>query len=208
MLSYIWCQLHRIAAFSRCFIIKCRMSAFKVVGVYIFTNGNSDFLDIIILCQIDLLILEASKPALNHDIVRSAAFSIHALADAVFFYEINVLLTCELTTLIRIQDLWFCYLECFFQGVDNHSGVKYIINFPANDATAISVNNGSQIQKTSLDRNICNIDRPCLIRLVYNGITKEIRTYLCLLHTLGKIHLSDCSISDSLKSVRKTVLIL
>ena len=38
-------------------------------------------------------------------------------------------------------------------------------------------------------RNICNINRPCLIWLVYDGISKEIRTYLSLLHPFGKIHL-------------------
>ena len=81
-------------------IVKYGVTPLKVVGVNILSNGSSGFFDVIVLRQIGFLILEASKPALNHDIVRSAAFSIHALADAVFFYEINVLLTCELTTLI------------------------------------------------------------------------------------------------------------
>lgn len=83
------------------------MTPLKVVNMNILSDGSSGFLDIIILCQIGFLILEASKPALNHDIVRPAAFSIHALADAVFFYEINVLLTGKLASLVRIQYLWF-----------------------------------------------------------------------------------------------------
>ena len=84
-----------------------RRTPLKVVSVNILSNGSSGFFDVIILCQIAFFILEATKPALNHDIVRPAAFSIHALADAVFFYEINVLLTGKLTSLVRIQYLWF-----------------------------------------------------------------------------------------------------
>lgn len=102
MLSYIWQQHCRMIAFSRCLIVKCGVTPLKVVGVNILSNGSSGFFDVIILCQIGFFILEATKPALNHDIVRPAAFSIHALVDAVFFYEINVLLTCELTSLVRI----------------------------------------------------------------------------------------------------------
>ena len=56
------------------------MTSLKVVGVNILSNGSSGFFDVIVLCQICFFILEATKPALNHDIVRLAAFSIHALA--------------------------------------------------------------------------------------------------------------------------------
>ena len=45
-------------------------------------------------------LLYTSEPALNHDVVCPAAFSIHTLADTVFLYKVNVLLTCKLTTLI------------------------------------------------------------------------------------------------------------
>ena len=145
MLSYIWQQHCRIVAFSRCLIVKCGVSPLKVVGVDILSNGGSGFPDVVVLCQISFLIFEAAEPALNHDVVRPVAFSIHALADAVFFYEINVLLTCKLTALIRIQYPRFCHLECLFKSVNNHSGVKRIIHFPANDAPAVPINNGCQI---------------------------------------------------------------
>jgi len=100
MLSYIWHQHCRIVAFSRCLVIKCRMASFKVVGVDILSDSSSCFPDVVVLCQIGFLILEAAEPALNHDVVCPAAFSIHTLTDAVFLYKVNVLLTCKLTTLI------------------------------------------------------------------------------------------------------------
>nr|DAL47522.1 MAG TPA_asm: hypothetical protein [Bacteriophage sp.] len=34
------------------------------------------------------------------------------------------------------------------------------------------VDHSSQIQKSVSDWNICNVNRPCLIWCVYNGITK------------------------------------
>ena len=78
-----------------------------VIGVDISSNSNSGFLDVVIQSQISFLILEAAEPSLNHDVVSPTAFSIHTLTDTVFFYKFNVLLTCELTTLIRVQNLWF-----------------------------------------------------------------------------------------------------
>ena len=105
-------------------------------------------------------------------------FPVHALTDAVFLYEVNVLLTCELTSLIRIQDLRFCYFESLFQGVDHHPCIESIIYFPADNTAAVPVDYGCQIQEPSPDGNIGNINRPCLVWPVYHRITQEIGTYL------------------------------
>ena len=84
------------------------MASLKVVGVDITSNSRSGFLDVVIQCQISFFILEAAEPTLNHDVVSPTAFSIHTLTDTIFFYKVNVLLTCELTTLIRVQNLvWY-----------------------------------------------------------------------------------------------------
>lgn len=84
-------------------IIECRMTTFKVVSVHIFTDCLPCFSDIVILGQICFLVLEASEPSFNHDIVSPPAFTIHALTDLVLFEEIHVLIACKLTALIRIQ---------------------------------------------------------------------------------------------------------
>ena len=123
-LSYIRQKHCRVVAFSRCFVIKGRMASFKIVSVDIAPNGSSGFLNVVILRQISFFILETAEPALNHDVVSPATLSIHALTDAVFSYEVNILLTCKLTSLIRVQNLWFCHNKCLFKSVDNHSGIK------------------------------------------------------------------------------------
>ena len=78
------------------------MASFKVVSVDVTSNSSSGFLDVVILCQINFFIFEAAKPTLNHDVVSPAAFSVHALADIIFFYKVNVWLACKLATLIRV----------------------------------------------------------------------------------------------------------
>ena len=77
MLSYIWQQHCRIVAFSRCLLVKCRMTPFKVVSVDILSDGSSGIFDVIVLCQVGFFILEAAKPALNHNVVCPAAVPIN-----------------------------------------------------------------------------------------------------------------------------------
>ena len=92
------------------------MTTFKVVSVHIFTDCLPCFSDIVILGQICFIVLEASEPSFNHDIVSPPAFTIHALMDLVFFEEIHVLIACKLTALIRIQDN-IATINAFFNAV-------------------------------------------------------------------------------------------
>ena len=136
---------YRIVYLGRAFVPNGLMASFKVIGVDIPSNGFSCFLEISILREICFLILEAAEPAFNHDIICPSTFAIHALPDAVYLYKINVLLTCKLATLIRIQYLRFCYLKCLFLSINDHSGIKRIINFPADNTAAVPVDNSCQI---------------------------------------------------------------
>ena len=92
------------------------MTTFKVVSVHIFTDCLPCFSDIVILGQICFLVLEASEPSFNHDIVSPGAFTIHALTDLVLFEKIHILIACKLTALIRIQDN-IATINAFFNAV-------------------------------------------------------------------------------------------
>ena len=172
MLSYIWQQHCRIVAFSRCLVVECGMTALKVVSMDILPDGTPCLTDVVILRQISFFILEAAEPALNHDVICPPAFPVHALADPIFLYEVNVLLTCELTSLVRIQDLRFRYFEGLFQGVDHHPCIKSIIYFLSDDTATVPVDYGSQIQKSVFDRDICNVNGPCLIWLIDDSVAE------------------------------------
>src|SRR5699024_7575942 len=117
-------------------------------GVDILPYSNPGLPDVIVLRQICFFILEAAEPSFNHDVICPPAFPVHALTDPVFLHEVNVLLTCELASLIRIQDLRFCYFEGLFQGVDHHPCIKSIIDFPADNTAAVPVDHGCQMSDT------------------------------------------------------------
>ena len=104
MLSYIWHQHCRIVTFSRCLVIKCRMASFKVVGVDILSDSSPCFPDVVVLCQIGFLILEAAEPAFNHDIICPSAFAIHALTDSAITNKVDVFVAGKLAVLIRVDD--------------------------------------------------------------------------------------------------------
>ena len=145
MLSHIGKQHCRIVAFSRCLVFKRRMAPLKVVAMDIVSDSNPGFPDVIVLRQVSFFILEAAEPALNHDIICPPAFPVHALTYPVSLHKVNVMLTGELASLIRIQDLRFGHFEGFFQGVDNHSCIKSIIYFPADYTAAIPVDHDCHI---------------------------------------------------------------
>lgn len=142
----------------RSLVIDGGMATFKIVGMYIFANRFPCLADIGILGQICFLILKTAEPSFNHDIICPMAFSIHALTDVVLLEKIYIFVACKLASLIRIQDNWFCCFKRFFQCIDNHSGIQGIIEFPAYNAAAVPVDYSCQIQESTLDGDVSDVD--------------------------------------------------
>ena len=78
------------------------MAACVVVSPDVLADCLACLLDVVVLCQVGLLVLEGAEPALNHDVVGPAALAIHALSDVVNFQEFLVFTTGELAALIRV----------------------------------------------------------------------------------------------------------
>ena len=97
------------------------MTTFKVVCMHIFPNSLPCFSDIVVLGQICFLVLEASEPSFNHDIVSPPAFTIHALTDLVLFEKVHVLIACEFSE----ED------EMFFGRV---LGIRSLISYEGDNA--------------------------------------------------------------------------
>ena len=151
-------QQYRIVTGCWSLVVDSRMTAFKIVGVYIFSYRLSSLTYIGILSKVCFFIFKTAKPSFNHDIVSPAAFAIHALTDMVLFEKIHVFAACKLTSLVRVQDNRLCYLKCLFQCVYDHSGIQGIINLPAYNTAAIPVNYGCQIQESTFDGDVGNVD--------------------------------------------------
>lgn len=136
------------------------MASLKVVVMDVASNGGSGFLDVMPLRQVGFLILVGSKPALNLDIVSPTALTIHALAYMVLLEERFVFLVCELTALIRVQNLWPGHAERLLSGLYAGSGVQCIIQLPPDDTTVVPVNDSCQIQESVLHRDAGDVDGP------------------------------------------------
>lgn len=165
------------------------MASLKVVVVDVASNGGPGFIDVMPLRQVGFLILEGPKPALDLDIVNPTALAIHALAYMVLIEELFVFLACELTALIRVQNLWSDHAERLLAGLDTGSGVQRVIQFPSDDAAAVPVNDSCQVQESVLHRNVGDVDGPCLIRTCYISIPKQIRDHSRTLQTFRKVQL-------------------
>lgn len=139
------------------------MTAFEIVLMNVCCNCLSGFFDIVPFCQIGFIIFEGTEPPLDHDVVSPAALAVHALTNTVFLEKAFVFVAGELTALIRIEDFRLGNLECLLTGINTCSSIKRIIQFPSDNASAVPINDGCQIQKATFDRDIGDINGPGLI---------------------------------------------
>ena len=165
------------------------MAALEVIHVDVVMDGLASLPDIAVLREIGFLIFECPEPPLNLDVVGPAALAIHTLADVMFLEECLVLLAGELASLVGVENLWLCYTESFPYGSDDHPGVQGIVHLPADDAAAVPVDDGCQIDIAMFQRDVGDVDGPCLVRLLDIHIPQQVRHHLRLLLPLGKIHL-------------------
>lgn len=75
------------------------MAPLKIIGMDVVSDGDRASLIIIVLGQVGFLILKAAEPPFNHDIIRPAAFPVHAPGKCHFFHKVDVLLTGKLRSL-------------------------------------------------------------------------------------------------------------
>lgn len=60
--------------------------------------GGAEFIDV------NQLRFQAAEPALDHNIVCPAGFTVHALADMQSFQKLFILVACKLASLIRVEN--------------------------------------------------------------------------------------------------------
>lgn len=179
------------------------MAAFVVVSPDVVVDSLACLLNVVVLCQISLLVLEGAEPALDHDVVSPAALAVHALPDVVIFQELLVFTAGELAPLIRVEDNRLGHLEGLPERRDDHACVKRIVYLPADDVAAVPVDDGRQIQESVLDGNVGDINGPCLIGPVDNYVTQQVWHDLRVLQALGKVHLWINSLDAHLAHVTR-----
>ena len=165
------------------------MTPFEVVVVDIPADCRPRFLDVLPLRQVSLFVFEGPEPAFYLDVVCPATLTVHALTNIVVLQEVFVLLTGELAALIRIQNLRLCHAECLLAGLNAGSGVKSVIQLPADNTAAVPVDNGCQKQESVFHLDVGDINRPCLVRPCDIRIAEKVRHNRRSLLALGEVWL-------------------
>ena len=164
------------------------MAALEVIFFHITPNGLTGFPDVIVLGEVSLLVLEGTKPPFNHDIVSPAALAIHALTYVIFPEKRLVFVAGKLASLVRIQNFRPGDPESFSNGLDDHAGIKGVVCLPANNAAAVPVYDGCQIEESMPYGDVCNVDGPRLIGAPDVHVFEHIWEDLGFFLPFGKIH--------------------
>ena len=116
--------------------------------------------------HVDLLIFDGSPETLYEDVIIGTATMIHADPGSSIKKQSGVLRAGEVAPLIRVHDLGIGDLQCFSAGIKDKVDFHVIVHFPVEDKAGKPVNYGNQIKPVRFHRDVGNIDRPDMIRMV------------------------------------------
>lgn len=80
------------------------MRALVVVLVHIGRNTEPKFPRGIVFTHINIVAFKAAEPSLDNHVINPPGFAVHTLTDAVRFEKGDIIVACELTALIRVDD--------------------------------------------------------------------------------------------------------
>jgi hypothetical protein len=64
----------------------------------------------------------------------------------------------KLAALIRVKDYRPCYFKGLFASINAGSCIKRVVQLPSDDASAVPIDDSGQIQESSLDWNIRDVN--------------------------------------------------
>lgn len=140
------------------------MRSDRVVLSNVFADGLTELPRGAVFVDIDLFLLQASEPALHHDVVSPALPPVHALRDVVFFQKVSVFLAGELTALVTVENCRSTVpINCIADSLQHVISFKRIRQPPADNLSAVSVDDCSQVHVVAVHFDIGDVDRPILI---------------------------------------------
>ena len=189
------------------------MSSTVVIIVEIITKANVQFSSVFSWIKINIFTLQCTPESLDPDIIQTTASSIYTDYYFLIFQIANPSLIGKLHTLIRIDNIWFSLVRYGllknFQAV---SCIQRIRKAPTNNIAAVNINNGRQVPKSFLHRDIGNVDTPDMVRMSNFQVAQFVRmdisgqpkfTQIALWVYCHQPHLAQKS-SDSLGTNNKT----
>ena len=115
------------------------MRPFGVVEVEVVRQAGPEVETSSVAHQIDALILNATPEALNHDVVKRTASTIHADLNASCQHGVGERMGSELSALIGVKDVWSALLEGLTQSFQAKLTIQGIGDLPSQHVSAVPI---------------------------------------------------------------------
>lgn len=183
-------------------IVQRLMRTHVVVLVDVVCDTSAEFSFGRVFFNVDLLGFQAAEPPFDHDVVRPARLSVHALSDVQRLEQGLIVIAGELAALVGIDDCrnavtFHCLTDCFqhrgsFQGVGQ---------LPPHDLAAVPVDDCSQVHVAALHLDVGDVDRPHLVRKLRHVVSEQVRQESFLIVPLRGVRLGVYRIDRHLAHV-------
>jgi len=147
-------------------IVKRLMQPFRVVELKIGGQLFPRFQDRPIIMKIDFLVLDRPPESFHKDIVKEPATAVHADPDFGFLQKPGKSLACELTSLVRLEDLRLRDPEGILQRLDTKLLLQRDRKSPGQDIAAVPVHHGHEIDEPMSQTDVGDVGGPGLIRMI------------------------------------------
>jgi len=117
-----------------------------------------------VVVDVDLVVLQTAPEALNDDVIRGTALTIHADPHLLALEQINKLRTGEMATLIAVDNVGLTPRQRPCCRLQHEGDLQALVQLPVDDKAGIPVHDGVQIHPAVLHPDIRDVHRPHLIR--------------------------------------------
>jgi hypothetical protein len=139
------------------------MQAILIVELKIRFQPSFCVRDRLIILEIHLLILNASPESFDENIVQSSPAAIPTDANPCCLEATSKIHTGKLRSLVGVKNLRSRLLKCLVEGFETKRGFQGDRSSPSEYVATEPVNDGDQIQESSLQADVGNIRTPDLI---------------------------------------------
>ena len=135
-----------------------------VVFVHILADCPAQLPGRVKLVDIDQFRFQTAEPTFDHNVVRPAGLTVHALPDGQGFEKRLVLGAGKLAALVRIENSRNSeMLHSVPDSVQDRRGLQGVGEIPTHDFPAVPVDDGRQIHMAVAHPDVSDVDRPDLI---------------------------------------------
>lgn len=120
----------------------------------------------LICFRVSVFVFNSTPEPLNKDVVAGSTAVIHADPGTGVQKELRILRTRKMAALIAVHDPRCGYLQCLPAGIEDKIDRHCVIRFPVEDVSGKPVDDGDKVKPVRPDRDIGDIDRPDVVRVI------------------------------------------